>query len=85
VANYQVLNSIVRVFGSSPFTKGEIAKASGIDPANIAYNLKALKRVGVISMLCGDSKGYRYHLCVPIEEAISELRVRGFAQVALVG
>lgn len=83
--HYQVLNSIVRLYGTNPFTKAEIANATGINPNNIAYNLRILKRFSVISLLRGGAHGFRYHLSVPIADAINALQVRGFTQFALVG
>ena len=53
--------------------------------ANIGYNLKSLRRFSVIDIKKNGSTGYHYWLAVPIEEAVRELRVRGFSPVALVG
>lgn len=83
--HFQVLDTIVRSFGTRCFNKQEIAQATGISMANIGYNLKSLRRFSVIDMKKDGSTSYIYCLSVPIEEAVRELRVRGFSPVALVG
>ena len=67
------------------FSKQEIAEATGISMANIGYNLKSLRRFSVIDIKKNGSTSYLYWLAIPIEEAVRELRVRGFSPVALVG
>ena len=83
--NFQVLDNIVRSFGTRSFSKQEIAEATGISMANIGYNLKSLRRFSVIDIKKNGSTSYLYWLAIPIEEAVRELRVRGFSPVALVG
>ena len=79
------LCGVVRSFGTRSFSKQEIAEATGISMANIGYNLKSLRRFSVIDIKKNGSTSYLYWLAVPIEEAVSEFRVRGFSPVALVG
>ena len=83
--NYQILDVIVRSFGTRHFSRQEIAQASGISPENMSYDLKMLKMFSVIEMKRDGSTNYIYSLAVPIEEAISQLQARGFSPVALVG
>lgn len=83
--HYRVLNSILRLYGTNPFTRAEIAKATGVEAENIVYNLRALKRFAILSMKRAGSNDYQYRLSVPVDEAIAELHARGFPQVALVG
>lgn len=83
--NYQILDVIVRSFGTRHFSRLEIAQASGISPENMSYDLKMLKKFSIIDMKRDGSTNYIYSLAVPIEEAISQLQLRGFSPVALVG
>ena len=83
--HYQTLNSIVQLYGDKPFSRADITKALGVEADSMANNLKALKRFSVLSMDRIGSNDYRYHLSVPVTEAIEALRARGFSQVALVG
>ena len=76
---------LLRSFGTRYFNKQELAQATGISMANIGYNLKSLRRFSVIDMKKDGSTSYIYCLAAPIEEAVRELRVRGFSPVALVG
>lgn len=83
--NIQVLETIVRSFGTRFFTKQAISEASGIPMANIAYNLKSLRRFSVINMKRDGSTNYLYCLAIPIEEAVRKLHEMGFSPVELVG
>ena len=51
----------------------------------MAYSLRALKKFSVLDVKRDGSANNSYCLAVPVDEAVKELRARGFSPVALVG
>lgn len=73
LSHYQVLNSIVRLYGTKSFSRADIANATGVEPDNIGYNLKILRRFAVIKVDRLGLNDFRYQLSVPISEAITKV------------